>query len=299
MRLLVLYNPAAARTPADRGQLLDLLRAHGHDPVCCNTADRDWQAALDDGAIELLVAAGGDGTVATLARAAALRRLPLAILPLGVANNISRALGLGDFTIDELVDSWRDAERSPFDLGIARGPWGVDYFLESVGIGLLTALMAAIDDAGEGSVNAIESPEERLHAARRVGHAVLERLHPMDLALTIDGRRTEGRFLLVEVLNFGAAGPNLELTPAGHHADGLLEVALAEDTARARLAERLARPEGAAPLLRVHPASRVTLHCGPCELHLDDRRRAADGDVELGIAPGALSFLVPRRHRAA
>lgn len=43
---------------------------------------------------DVIVAAGGDGTVSTAARAVAGRDIPVAILPLGTANNIARSLGI-------------------------------------------------------------------------------------------------------------------------------------------------------------------------------------------------------------
>ncbi len=58
-------------------------------------SDTIIREAIDDGA-ELIVAAGGDGTVATVASALIRfgRDLPLGILPLGTANVLARELGL-------------------------------------------------------------------------------------------------------------------------------------------------------------------------------------------------------------
>ena len=53
-----------------------------------------------------------------------------------MANNISRTLGLLDYSIDEIVAGWTSLQRVTFDAGVATGPWGSRYFLEGFGIGL-------------------------------------------------------------------------------------------------------------------------------------------------------------------
>src|SRR6185369_915874 len=86
---------------------------------------------------ELIVIAGGDGTVQRVATELAWRELPLAILPLGTANNIATSLGIEGPT-EALVAGWATARRSPLDLGVATGPWGTRRFIESVGGGLVS-----------------------------------------------------------------------------------------------------------------------------------------------------------------
>ena len=68
---------------------------------------------------DLVIVAGGDGTVARVARRLRNRDIPLAILPIGTANNIARALGLnGD--IDSLISHLRMSKPKRLDIGVAR-----------------------------------------------------------------------------------------------------------------------------------------------------------------------------------
>ena len=60
---------------------------------------------LFDRAADLIVAVGGDGTVASVAREVAGHDVPLAVLPVGTANNIAFSLGC-DGPLDELIDHW-------------------------------------------------------------------------------------------------------------------------------------------------------------------------------------------------
>jgi hypothetical protein len=76
---------------------------------------------------DLVAVAGGDGTVASVARRMVGRGIPVAVLPMGTANNIARSLGLLKKSFEELVEGWRDARRVPLDVGIVCGPWGERY----------------------------------------------------------------------------------------------------------------------------------------------------------------------------
>ena len=99
-------------------------------------------------------------------------RLPLAPLPLGTANNISKTLGLDALTLDEIVAGWHGGQRVNFDAGIARGPWGSRYFMEAIGVGLFARAMPAADenktlaklkDAGAKLTHAIGMLRDRLN----------------------------------------------------------------------------------------------------------------------------------------
>ncbi len=98
---------------------------------------------------EIVVAAGGDGTVALAARMMAHRGIPLAILPIGTANNIARSVGIRG-SIGDLVGGWTTARRVPFDLGIADGAWGRCQFAEAVGGGLMPTAMADMQTRSDG-----------------------------------------------------------------------------------------------------------------------------------------------------
>ena len=95
-------------------------------------------------AIDALVVAGGDGTVSQAAGALVGGHVPMAILPLGTANNIAVSLGL-DRPLPELIAGWPAARRRALDVGMARGDWGERLFLEAVGTGLIPWGMAAVD----------------------------------------------------------------------------------------------------------------------------------------------------------
>ncbi len=297
MRVSLIHNPNSGDDDHAGEHLVELLTRAGHE-VRYFRSHTPWQAAIAADRPELLVAAGGDGTVGQVARAITGRAIPIAILPTGTANNIAGWLKLTDLSLEELVAGWTRAALQPFDLGVTRGRWGTYRFLESVGVGLLAETIAEIDAGGAGYVNQLNGRATRITAALEVCERVLRRMRPVRCEIQLDDVTLAGEYFLVEVLNFGAAGPNLRLAPNADGADGLLDVVVVEAHERAWLEKHVSAIEsdpGNRPPLRVHHAQRVTIHCEPCIVHFDDELWPEEGPsvVEAGIEPAALTFLVP------
>jgi diacylglycerol kinase (ATP) len=295
MRVLVLHNPNAGSDDFDGEHLVRHIEECGHQ-VEVHTSKKAWKAALDRGP-DVVVAMGGDGTVGKVARALAGRRIPIALLPMGTANNIATALGLQNTELARLIAGWNDAIRRPFDVGIARGPWGEYRFLESVGVGLLSEAIHVIDEGHAGYVNEIGDTATRITAAVEVFRHTLQEMPIAPVELRLDGETLSGEYILVEALNFGAAGPNLNFAPHGDPSDGLLDLVLAEETDRHILRERLDQfrsQPAAAPVLRTHRGRHIEMRCKGCLLHLDDQlERGDDSAFEITVEAGALTFLIP------
>ena len=84
MRVTLIHNPGAGRQEYDAKALMKLLRRAGHRPRYQSSKDKGWDRALDKRA-DLVVVAGGDGTVAAVARRMVRRGVPVAVLPAGTA----------------------------------------------------------------------------------------------------------------------------------------------------------------------------------------------------------------------
>ena len=108
MKISLIHNPTAGGG-RDVDDVIELLTDAGHE-VHHRSSEDNWQSLLQDPG-DLVVAAGGDGTVRDVALAAADRGLPFAALPIGTANNVAKTLGLiGDAR--ELVRSWDEGASS-------------------------------------------------------------------------------------------------------------------------------------------------------------------------------------------
>ena len=102
-RIMLIHNPAAGRGRTRLQTTLARLRSLGSVPEVWATARRGEAEALARAAVErgydLVVAAGGDGTVNEVINGLAANgptgsRLPLALLPLGTANVLAIEIGL-------------------------------------------------------------------------------------------------------------------------------------------------------------------------------------------------------------
>jgi len=107
-RALIVVNPSLPRTGSDFGRrLLDLAGELGWEAMVLETKAginvESIGAALARRDFELVLAAGGDGTVAEVMAAAHQQGLPMGIIPRGTANIVAREL--------KLPAGWRAAMR--------------------------------------------------------------------------------------------------------------------------------------------------------------------------------------------
>src|SRR5258706_10863384 len=93
-RATLIHNEKAGDRRHSRGNLIELLERAGYSVAYFPAKHSDLAEALGHPA-EIVVSAGGDGTVARVVREARAEGPPIAILPLGTANNIANSLGIG------------------------------------------------------------------------------------------------------------------------------------------------------------------------------------------------------------
>lgn len=305
MRVTLVHNPGAgSRAEGDEESILELLRGAGHAVRDVSAGEHDWAKALDEPA-DVVAVAGGDGTVARVAKAMLGRGVPVAPLPAGTANNIARTLGLAGRHWEELVRGWPQARRVKLDIGVARGPWGERHFVEGVGTGLFACLLA--DDDPERKLAQHKRPAERVaHALRMLQRRAVD-CAPLELRGTLDGEPVAGRLLLAEVLNIPYVGPNLFLAPDSQPGDGTFDVVIVTEGERDRLGTYLRSWQENRERLAVLPSRRgrhLTVEWTGFELHIDDELwpdgagapTAGSGTIDLRIA-GAVEFLAPDAKR--
>jgi diacylglycerol kinase family enzyme len=242
--------------------LLKELQSAGLSLSYCSSNDKAFPDCLRE-PVDLLIAAGGDGTVAKLLRNIPYRSVPIGILPLGTANNIARSLGIAGAP-QELAASWSLDCTRRLDIGVARGKWGHCNFVEAVGVGSLTEAIQQIDAAS------VESADPLRH-----GRSTLARLladaRPTKTRLTLDGRELSGDFLLVEILNVRAVGPGLRLAPAADPGDGLLDLVCLKVDQREAMIEWLRAPDHKSAPLTVERSMEVAIAWGATPLRVDDK----------------------------
>lgn len=249
----------------------------------------DLTAALHEQPCDLVVVAGGDGTVGRAACELSGWQVPLAILPLGTANNTARSLEL-PLRLKKLAKSWSKAEKVPFDLGLLDDGAERRRFAECVGWGVFarTIVEAKRRDSEGGSIR------QTLKRDRKLFRSVVRALPARPYKIEVDGRDCSGNYMLVEVMNLPLVGPQLPLSPTSDPSDGRLELVLVGNEERGAL-ERVAktgRPDDDG--YRVERGKRIRVEADDALLHRDGRVvRQAPGTrgFEIEVEPAAVHYL--------
>lgn len=302
MRVALIHNPGAGdRETGEMLHLTRLIAAEGHE-ITREVYDADeWDEAIAS-PVDVVVVAGGDGTVGKVARRLAGRGVALSFLPVGTANNIARTFGVADMALDDVVRGWRAPRTYDVDVGYIDGPWGARRFVEAVGAGLFARTMAAMDAVD--ALEEVDDTEEKLARTFEILAGRLERLRPTPMKLTVDGRDLSGEYLMLEVMNLRFVGPNLCVAPRSDPFDGLLDVTPIPESRRAELLRYLEagwRESACAPDLGCVRGRVVTLEGAGFVLHVDDETWPPDGAVvpeggarfTVKVEPGALKVMVP------
>lgn len=218
MHAMIVYNPFAGQTSSpdrelraaaavwrDQGWQVDLRPTQGP-----GDGTRLARTAVQQ-AYDVVVAAGGDGTINEVINGLAGSETALATLPLGTMNVWARELGLPlqPRAAAEAILGWK---ARPIDLGRAGGR----YFLLMAGIGI------------DAAITSIVRSEEK----RRLG-ALAYVLRTLDLIphirgtrarLVIDGKTIRGRVLWIVVGNSQLYGGVIKITNRASIDDGLLDI---------------------------------------------------------------------------
>jgi diacylglycerol kinase (ATP) len=294
LRVTLMHNPTAGDERHSRESLVAILAGVGHEVVYQSIKDEHWEQVLGQDT-DLVVVAGGDGTVRKVFKALSGARTPVTLFPVGSANNIARTLGFGDAAVAELVRAWPSARKRPFDVGKVESTSGGTQFVEAVGGGLFADLLARAEEAEDDANDVDEDLERGLRLLR--GAIAEARSHRWILEL--DGTDVSDDLLAVEALNVGESGPRIPLAPDADPSDGKLEVVLVRpDDAGSLAAHVEARLEQRAPepppleVLRGR-SLRVEFPDG-CPVRVDDRLWGDEGESAV-VSVGALrvDVLVP------
>jgi len=300
VRVTLIHNPGAGKQASDGNDLVKLLRRAGHEVRYQSSKEDGWKKVLKKRA-DLVVIAGGDGTVGRVVRRMSEHDVPVALLPSGTANNIARSLGQLERPFEELVRGWETARQVRLDLGVAEGPWGERYFVEGVGAGVFADLMAHSDPKKSKKLKRVRNPVE---AGLRRLRQQAERAEPVPICAELDGEDISGEYLLFEALNLRYIGPNLFLTANTTPGDGRFELVMVTEAERSRLLYYLDHWQDDRERLAILPSktgSHLKMEWTGFALHIDDKLKPKAelkpkemaGMVEARIDGTAVRFLVP------
>jgi YegS/Rv2252/BmrU family lipid kinase len=234
---------------------------------------------------QLVIAAGGDGTVNEVAHGLAGTETVLGLMPLGSVMNVARTL----WVPRDLALAARTIAEGKV-LAMDMGRVGDRFFLEAAGIGLDAGLLGYFDR--------LEGGAPRLGLLRAVVR-FLGRLGSPRVRVEYDGGRIEARAPMVSVANGPYVGAAYAIAPDARIDDGLLDVVVFRHTSIARVLLHLALVAGGRPL--APPPQARTARARSVRVRTRRRRPLpvhADGDplgatpVQVEVAPAALRVIV-------
>ncbi|HEX5824517.1 MAG TPA: diacylglycerol kinase family protein [Candidatus Limnocylindrales bacterium] len=229
-RIRVLWNPTAGRkggiptNHSSRAMLLELMSRHGlgDELIEPGSEQEAVEAARDavDRRYEVVVAAGGDGTVGLVGRQLLGTLTALGILPLGSVMNIPRMLGLPRDP-EEAAHILADGHVRSIDVGQV----GDRIFYEAGSVGLHAAATRELPLVDRGDYGAI---------VRSIVAAL--RYRPAEMRIELDGDRTiVADAVGVAVANGPVMGPGVAVAPEALLDDGLFDVRVFLHYTRAEL----------------------------------------------------------------
>ena len=241
----IIYNPV--KLPIDRIRRTVDAEAHRHgwdeSGWYATSSDDSGRRAAEDaltGDPAVVIVAGGDGTVRTVAEAIHESGTPLAVLPTGTGNLLARNLGLPLGDIDRSIRIAFSGMTRRIDLAVAEledeaGERSRHVFLVMAGIGLDAEMAANTSALSKRRLGwfAYVTPIARSIMANRQFH----------LRYRIDGGHIRSaRAHTIIAGNCGTLTGNMLLLPAALIDDGLLDVIMLRPTGRfgwARIGTRL------------------------------------------------------------
>jgi diacylglycerol kinase (ATP) len=304
-RATLIHNTSAGDGRPSGSELREIIERHGYRTTYA-TADDDIDALLQDPG-DLVVVAGGDGTVGQVAARLLSRDIPLGILPVGTANNLAISLGVSE-AVDQAAAAWEDSDRRLVDVGAARGPWGVTPFIESFGLGVFAHAMPILS-ALKKHADKPPARDSSLRQDRSALRKLAAEFAPRALRLRLDGRAVDGRYLMVEAMNAPMLGPRLRLAPAADPGDGFLDVVLVGERDRGTLERWIEGDLDGVPELLIRRARAIDLLWDGDPIHIDGETwaeeavfrsvekvgRARGAPVRVALETRQVTILAPRR----
>ncbi|MGZ3455581.1 MAG: diacylglycerol/lipid kinase family protein [Polyangiales bacterium] len=283
MRATLLHNPKAGSAESDKS-LIEAFEAIGWEIERCHSK-KELSECLDDPG-DVVVVAGGDGTVGKVAKRLAGTRTAMAIVPMGTANNVARSLGLGVDPKAAIASLARHQERV-VDLGAVTSSRGTEHFVEGFGVGVFAYVV------GERATK----KHKKLPRALELLASTLERYEAGRFEIRVDGKDVSGNYLLAAVMNVRSFGPAIGLAPNAKIDDGELDVVLVGPESKDALLAHLRRAtngtEIALPKLTTRRAKHVYIRGDGRWAHVDDSPRELDSPVEIDVVARAVRVIVP------
>lgn len=229
-----------------------------------------------------VVLLGGDGTLHAVANVHG-HKPEVALLPLGRANNIARALG---------VPLDLDAAASVAVHGQPRGIDGISVAAAGASMTALEGVSVGFHAQARARYRGVNSADTAAGVAAAL--AAFARFEPVSVAIEVDGQLEVRRLGQLFVVNFPLYGPRLPVAPGADPSDGALELVELDARGRLSLAAQFTRVKRGTHLdrgtARIRSVRRVRIATdGPIVADTT----ILNGPVDLAVQPRTISVVAP------
>lgn len=296
-RWAVVANPTKL-SDVDAALVRERLAAEGHDPLWLETTAEDpgramTKQALDAG-VELVLAAGGDGTIRVVAAVLAGTDVAMGILPVGTGNLLARNLSIPLDVPGALEVALGEGERHIDTVVLTVDGGEPDRFAVIAGTGLDALIM---DNVNDRLKKFIGPGAYFIAATKAIGHL------PVPVQITVDGKRHRRNAVVCLLASCGQLPGDLGLIPDARPDDGIIHVYVAFPTRVSHWFKALVRLVTRRPQtddhVRIWKGRRVEIKLRESDAY------QLDGDVEgkgrvlvAEVDPGSLRIRAAALHRA-
>lgn len=291
LRAKLIFNANSGKPEASPQQLVEILsemqvrqiNAEVHMVQPDEPIEAVARTAIRAGT-RLIVVAGGDGTIDSVAGALVGSPATLGIIPTGTRNNLALNLGIPE-NIREAVALLRDGHQRRIDVGhIQRGRTG-QWFLEAATLGLLSDIYPLADKIQHGDLAQIGELLSTFFQAT-----------PSRLRLILDGRRsveTSAHMLLVS--NMAFIGPHFRVSPKVSFKDRRLDVFTFSDMTKLNMVsyfmQAMAGPVAEHPNIKHYRVKHLDIRSSPQAPVLADGVLLGQGRTTISVHPSSLKVM--------
>lgn len=295
-KIQLIHNPTAGAEEHEAEHLTEMLHAAGYRCKYVSSKKKFMKKIATD--IKYMVVAGGDGTVRKVVLALLDKKLkykrPLAILPLGTANNIASSLGIEE-NLRLNAESWKQEKLQKLDVGVAKTRKEEMHFIESFGFGLFPALIKWMDEQPK---TPFEDPNEEVLEAHNALLHLAKHYQPIPATILLDGKELSDEFLMIELLNIARLGPKLMLAKNANPGDGTLELVMIKAKQRPLMIKYLEEiVEGKKPPFPIKsiPVNQFKIKLDTKDIHVDDELiETSQHTWDIGILPHMIDILLTK-----
>ncbi len=295
-RARLIFNPVSGNEGTDNSkrlvEIVSRLREHGIlagiGLKTSGKAARDLAKEAVDNGEDLVIVAGGDGTVEEVASQLIGSKTTLGVLPTGTMNNLARSLGI-PLDIEDACSLIGMGITRQIDTGrvVSNEKPSVEYFLESAGVGLSAIAIPTGHALEKGRWGALPTALKKVFDSK-----------PAPIHVELDDREPINVYAqIVTVSNAPMMGKNILLAPDAKMDDGYLDVAIYDEMTKTDLIQYFVaasngqRAENSK--VKFYRARRVRLSANQ-ELDANSDKDIIPGKrvLEIEVVPQALSMIV-------